>query len=242
VRTVLAPGQRYSELIDLRDTCALRIPAALTEGATVLVHYGFAPLSARGVGLARWRSRTVVFDERPYPVNDLTALVTVPAMSLHPTTSTEAPSSTALRVEAHDAQAAVGERVVVTTTLLNAGRRPLWTYYNPTLFRFEIETPSERVVHCTLLGRDANVFRDFFLRLGPGARRTARLVVADYCPEGALDEAGLYQTRVVFESRADGEPWLQGEAFVGQLRSDPFFLRVSRGRRRYRPFGLVISD
>jgi len=29
---------------------------------------------------------------------------------------------------------------------------------------------------------------------------------------------------------------------VGVARSAPFVLRISRGRTRYRPFGLVISD
>ncbi|MFO0607922.1 MAG: hypothetical protein U0324_32460 [Polyangiales bacterium] len=239
VRTVLAPGQRYSELVDLRDTCRLRVPAALVEGASAVAHYGFAPLPARGVSLARWRARTVVFDEIPYPVNDLTAAVTVPAMA--PPPSPPAPVPAGLRVEARDAQAAYGEALVATVALRNPGRRPLRTYYRTTQFGFELETPSGRAVRCDLLARDANAFREFFVRLGAGGRRGARLVVADFCPAGALDEAGLYQARASFESRADGDPWFT-DAFVGRALSAPFVLRIARGRARYRPFGLVISD
>ena len=76
VRTTLAAGQRYSELVDFCDICWLCFLVGLVEGAAVVAHYGFAPLPARGVSLARWRARTIVADEIPYPVNDLTAAVT----------------------------------------------------------------------------------------------------------------------------------------------------------------------
>jgi hypothetical protein len=241
VRTSIAPGQRYSELVDLRDMCRLRVPAGVTEGAAVVAHYGFAPLTGPRVPVARWRARTLVLDEMPYPVNDLTAPVTVPAMTA-PAAPAEAAPAPELQMEGRDAQSTFGERMVTTVTLRNATRRVLWTLLRTTMFAFELQTPSGRVVRCDLLTRDSNPFREFFVRLGGGARRAQRLVVADYCPAGAFDEAGLYQARAVFTSRADGDPWLMGRAFVGVARSAPFTLRISRGRTRYRPFGLVISD
>jgi len=240
VRTSLAPGQRYSELVDLRDLCRLRVPAGVVEGAAVVAHYGFAPLTSPRVPVARWRARTVVFDEMPYPVNDLTAAVTVPAMAA-PAAPAEA-AAPELRLEGRDAQSPFGQGLVASVTLRNETRRALWTLLRTTMFGFELATPSGRRVRCNLLARDSNPFREFFVRLGAGARRAQRLVVADYCPAGAFDEAGLYQARAVFTSRADGDPWLMGRAFVGVARSAPFILRISRGRTRYQPFGLVISD
>jgi hypothetical protein len=241
VRTRLAPGQRYSELVDLRDTCRLRVPAGVVEGAAVVAHYGFAPLTSPRVSLGRWRARTLVFDEMPYPVNDLTATVTLPAMAAPPSPAVAA-SEPELRVVARDAQSAQGAGLVTSVTLRNEGRRPLWTLLRTTMFGFELQTPSGRAVRCDLLTRESNPFREFFVRLGAGGRRSQRLVVADFCPAGAFDEAGLYQARAQFTSRADGEPWLMGTAFTGVARSAPFVLRIARGRTRYRPFGLVISN
>jgi hypothetical protein len=238
-RTLLAPGQSYSERVDLRDTCALRLPAGLVAGAAVVAHYGFAPLPARGTSPARWRARTLVVDALPYPVNDLTAAVTAPSLPAPP--AADAPAAPGLTLVGRGAQAAAGEGLTAAVTLRNEGPRPRWTLFRTAMFGFELETPAGRAVRCDQLARETSPFRELFVRLGAGGGRAARLAVAEFCPAGALDEAGIYQARAVFESRADGQPWLTGEVFTGRLRSAPFVLRVSRGRARYRPLGLVIA-
>lgn len=235
-RTRLAPGERYSELVDLRDTCNLRLPSTVSAGATLTAHYGFDPPAGPRVTLARWRARTLVFDARTYPVNDLQATVAAPTPG--DDDARGAPQG-GLAVVARDAQASTGDGLRVGVTLRNESGHVLWTLLRTTQFGFDLETPSGRAMRCDLLARESNPFRDLFVRLGPGARRAQRLVLADYCPTGTFDEAGIYRARAWFESRADGEPWLHGQVFTGRSVSAPVVLRVARGRGRYVPFGLV---
>ncbi|MEZ4410728.1 MAG: hypothetical protein R3A52_30235 [Polyangiales bacterium] len=70
----LEPGEVYSELVDLRDTCNLRVPDALGAGP-VTVHYGFR--EARRAS----HQRSVVIDETPevFPDVSLVTTVTPPA-------------------------------------------------------------------------------------------------------------------------------------------------------------------
>lgn len=240
-RTELRPGERYSELVDLRDVCRLRVPTTLAAGAPVVAHYGYEPVVATGRNRAsrsRWMARTLVPDLAAYPVNDLTATVTVPAGEV-----TAMPPSTpvALIITASNAQGAVGAGLRVGVSLRNATTRPLWTLFRNSLFTFEIVTPSGRRVACEGLLREPTPFREFFVRLGGNARRVASLAPAEYCPLHTFDEAGIYNARAVFRSNANGEPWATERVFTGRVTSAPFVLRVSRGDGRYRPLGLEVS-
>lgn len=242
VRTELRPNERYSELVDLRDVCHLRIPAAMTAGALVVAHYGFEPLPAEGRGrptLARWMSRTITPDIATYPVNDLSATVPVPAGE--PVAAQEATAPSGAALSAAPTQAATSTGLRVSVALRNASSRPLWSLFRPTLFSFEVVAPSGRTVACESLYREPTPFREFFVRLGGGGRRAAGLALADFCPLNTFDEAGIYRVRAVFRTSANGEPWLTGRVFTGRVASPTFVVRVSRGDGRYRPLGLEVS-
>jgi hypothetical protein len=244
-RRRLAPGQSYSELVDLRDLCRLRIPAAMTPGTAVTLHYGLAPAvgrRGRSPSLSNWNARTILVDRRSYPVNDLvTHTVVPPGDVVARPVSNEQGVPPVLSVTVRDASAAMGGQLRATVRVRNESRRPVWTYWRTFLFAFEIQSPSGRQIHCDMGTRDPNAFRDFFVRLGSQRTRTSRLVVWDYCPLETFDESGLYTVRALFSSDANGEPWLRGDVFTGSVASVPFQLRVSRGRARYRPMGLRLS-
>ncbi len=242
-RTELRPGERYSELVDLRDVCRLRVPAAMTPGALVVAHYGFAPLSATGrprPTRARWMARTLLLDANPYPVNDLTATVAVPEGE-PPTRASATPRAGTPTLVGHDAQSATGEGLRASLRLRNETARPFWTLLRTVQFSFEVETPSGRAVTCDAVSREPAPFREFFVRLGAGASRGVRLAPFEYCPIGTFQEAGLYRARAVFRTTANGEPWLRGEVFTGRVESEPFLFRVWRGNGRYWPSGLQVS-
>lgn len=242
VRTELRPNERYSELVDLRDVCRLRVPAAMTAGALVVAHYGFEPFPSEGRGrptLARWMSRTITPDIATHPVNDLN--VTVPVPTGGSSGSVEASSPSGAVLSASSAQAATSSGLRVSVALRNASSRPLWSLFRLTLFSFEVVAPSGRAIACTSLYREPTPFREFFVRLGAGGRRAAGLALADFCPLNAFEEAGIYRVRAVFRTSANGEPWLTGRVFTGRVESPTFVVRVSRGDGRYRPLGLEVS-
>lgn len=240
VRTELRPNERYSEVIDLRDVCRLRVPAAMTPSAPVVVHYGFEPLSPsapRRVSLARWMARTLVPDLREHPVNDLTASATVPGGD-----APEAPSgSTDVSLSGAPTQAPVAAGLRVSIALRNGTTRPLWSMFRPSLFSFEVSAPSGRAFVCDAQLREPPPFREFFVRFAGGGRRATTLALADYCPLNTFDESGIYRVRAVFRSNSNGEPWLTGRVFTGRVVSPTFVIRVSRGDGRYRPQGLEVS-
>lgn len=241
-RTELRPGERYSELIDLRDVCRLRVPAAMAPGASVVAHYGFEPVATTGrrrPTLTRWMASTITPDVSAYPVNDLVATVSVPPVDARVEVP---PTATDLEVAASSsAQASVGTGLRVGVFVRNSAARPIWTLFRNSLFAFEVVTPSGRRVACEGLLRDPTPFREFFIRLGDHARRGVSLAPAEYCPLRTFDEAGIYSARVVFRSNADGEPWATGRVFTGRTTSTPFVLRIVRGDGRYRPLGLEVS-
>jgi hypothetical protein len=240
VRTELRANERYSEVVDLRDVCRLRVPAAMAPSTSVVVHYGFEPMprgAPRRTTLARWMAHTLVPDLRSHPVNDLTATATVP--------SGEPPDAQTQTADASlagtQSQAAVAAGLRVSVALRNAAARPLWSLFRPSLFTFEVASPSGRSFVCDAQLRDPPPFREFFVRLAGGARRTTTLALADYCPLNTFDEAGIYRVRAVFRSNSNGEPWLTGRVFTGRVVSPTFVIRVFRGDGRYRPQGLEVS-
>lgn len=214
----------------------------MTPGATVVAHYGFEPWPAAGRGrpsLARWTARTITPDLAAYPVNDLTANVTVPVGQ--PASIDTASASAAVAIEGAPAQGATAPGLRVAVTLRNPSPRPVWSLYRPSMFSFEVVSPSGRRVSCETLYREPTPFRELFVRLGPGARRRSGLALGDFCPLRTFDESGIYEVTAVFRSSADGEPWLTGRVFTGRIRSAGFVIRVSRGDGRYRPQGLEVS-
>lgn len=242
VRTELRPNERYSELVDLRDVCRLRVPAAMAPGSLVVAHYGFEPFLTEGRGrpsITRWVSRTITPDIVTHPVNDLHATAPVPAGEQ--STPEVAASPLGAEVAGVPTQAATAPGLRVSVALRNASSRPLWSMFRPTFFTFEVASPSGRQISCQVLFREVTPFREFFVRLGAEGRRAARLALADFCPLNTFDEAGIYRVRAVFRSSANGEPWLTGRVFTGRLVSSPFAVRVSRGDGRYRPLGLDVS-
>lgn len=239
VATELQAGERYSELVDLRDVCRLRVPAAMAPGALVMAHYGFEPVASTGrrASRARWMARTIALDGRAYPVNDLTAMVAVPSGG----DVERAVAVSGLTLAGRGAQAATGMGLRASVRVQNSSGRPLWTLFRNVLFSFYVTTPQGRAVACEAITREPSPFREFFVRLGPGGGRGAVLAPYDYCPLGTFDAAGLYSARAGFSTRANGDPWRQGAVFTGRAASAPFVFRIARGDGRYRPQGLEVS-
>ncbi len=237
--TELQADGRYSELVDLRDVCRLHVPAAMAPGALVVAHYGFEPAASTGgrAARARWMARTIALDGRTFPVNDLTATVAVPAGS----SEARAVAVNGLTVAGRSAQAAAGVGLRASVRVQNGSGRPLWTLLRNVLFSFSVTTPQGRQVACEAITREPSPFREFFVRLGPGGGRGAVLAPYDYCPLGTFDAAGLYTVRAAFATRANGDPWRQGDVFTGRAVSAPFVFRIARGDGRYRPLGLEVS-
>lgn len=234
---VLGAGDRYAESFDLRDLCNLRVPAGLAEGATVVFHYGFA-VPRRG----RTRlSRSVVRDERTESVNDLTASVTVPAMptALVPeeghrpgaNNEEDAASGLGVTVRVGRAVTAAGLRAAVTVT--NRSVHPQWALWRPSLLAFEVEPPTGARVLCNTLTRQPSPHREHFVRFAGRARRSVSLVLADFCPLGTFDTAGVYHVRARYAAHPGADEYGLGRVFSGEVNSAQTVARVSRGRGAY---------
>lgn len=219
-RVRLLPGQRYSELLDVRDTCGLSVPAALTAGVSITARYGFA--TARRVP----RSRSITVDERPEVVPELTATFTAAAP---PVEAAPEPAGDSLRVVTRRTQAATGEGLRMTVSVENPSAQPVRTLWQTALFSFVIERPDGVSVRCNALSRRPDPLRDLFVRIGPHGRRAVTLLPASYCPLGAFDAQGLYSVRAIYQSVESGQTYGFVRSFTGQAESTPVTVRVSRG-------------
>lgn len=228
-RVRLLPGQRYSELLDVRDTCNLSVPAALVAGATITARYGFAP--ARRVP----RSRSLLVDEHPDVVGELTATFAAGATPVAGPPA--ARDDTSLRVIAHAAQAATGEGLRMSVTLDNPSNQPVRTMWQTGLFSFQIEGPDGRATRCNALSRRPDPLRDLFVRLGAHGRRAVVLLPASYCPLGAFDAQGLYAVRAIYQSDESGQSFGFIRSFTGQAESPAVTVRVARGVGPLTPWG-----
>jgi hypothetical protein len=239
-RTELSPGQRYSELVDLRELCGLRTPPGFSAGVQVTAHYGFAPPANARTAPRPSRVRSIAVDERPEVVNDLTTIVTLQSV----TGDESARANTSPRVPvvtASNAQAATGEGLRASVRVTNPSLQPLWTLWRTVLFSFVVETPAGRTVNCNALSRQPNPLRDFFVRLPGRGSRAMSLTPSAYCPPHTFNAQGIYTVRAYFESRASGESYNFPRSFVGRVGSAPAAFRISRGDGRYVPLGLEIT-
>ncbi len=236
---VLNPGQRHAETFDLRDQCNLRIPNCLVPGAQLVVHYGY-PQARR----ARPRpSRSLVRDEGPTVVNDLTTTVQVPALpaSLVPAEShgvhgpEAAVGAPSLEVSVRTGRAATGAGLGVSVSVRNPSVHPVWALWRPTVFGFEVVGPTGRRVLCEEITRQPGAHLEHFVRFGGRSRRGMSLMLAQYCPLETFDVPGIYLVRGRYTSRADGEGYGFGRVFVGEVGSAQSVARISRGRGPYVP-------
>lgn len=242
-RAALAPGQRYAALVDVRDTCALRVPAALAPGAVATVHYGYPTGRPSRRPRPTPASRSVVLDEVPVGVNDLSVALTVAAPPAVEAPLTDAPATGPRPpvLTARGSGARAGDALRATVRLRNPSVRPLRTFWHSGLFAFELTTPEGRVVRCDRLTRQPAPYRDLFTRIAPGGSRAMTVLLGAYCPRPALAAPGIYQARAVFESAVRGDAVGLAQSFMGRVTSDAFVLRVSRGDGRYRPLAPSIT-
>jgi len=237
---VLGPGERYAEAFDLRDQCNLRMPAGLVAGARVVFHYGFVQPRRGRVRL----SRSVVRDERPEAINDLTAAVEMPALptDLVPTngrstpTPERDPGTPTLDLSLRVSRAATGAGLGVTVTVRNPSVHPVSTLWRPSMFAFELDAPDGRRVLCESLMREPSAQLEYFARFAGRGRRSISLRLAEYCPLGAFDHPGVYLVRARFVSHASGAEYGLGRVFVGESNSPQAVTRVGRGHGAYTPF------
>lgn len=226
-RVTLAPGETYSELFDLRDTCGLQ-PPTFRAGEQVTVRYGWDP-TARPTLL-----RSLLVDEGPAVLPLLTTTVAAPAPA---ESVVDAPGDALLRVVGAGGSAMRGDGLRATVRVVNPSAQPTWTLYRNGLWSFEVTSPRGTSTSCVHLARGAASRRDYFVRLNARGQRATTVVPALWCPTGTFAEPGVYDVRAVFESRADGEEFNLQRVFVGRVSSAPFALRVTRGDGRYRAWG-----
>lgn len=226
-RVTLAPGETYSELFDLRDTCGLQ-PPTFTAGEQVTVRYGW-DTTARAALL-----RSLLVDEGPAVLPMLTTTVAAPAPLEGPV---DAPGDALLQSVGTGGSAMRGDGLRATVRVVNPSAQPTWTLYRNGLWSFEVTSPRGTATSCVHLARGAASRRDYFVRLNPRGQRATTVVPALWCPTGTFSEPGVYDVRAVFESRADGEEFNLQRVFVGRVSSAPFALRVTRGDGRYRAWG-----
>jgi hypothetical protein len=225
-RVTLAPGETYSELFDLRDTCGLQ-PQSFTAGEQVTVRYGWDP--ARATLL-----RSLLVDEGPAVLPVLTTTVAAPAPAELPV---DAPGDALLRSAGVGGSAMRGDGLRAVVRVVNPSAQPTWTLYRNGLWSFEVTSPRGTSTSCAQLTRSAAPRRDYFVRLGARGQRATTVMPALWCPTGTFAEPGVYDVRALFESRADGEEFNLQRVFVGRVSSAPFALRVTRGDGRYRAWG-----
>jgi hypothetical protein len=221
-RTVLMPGERYTEGFDLRDLCGLDLPRALGPGAVVTVHYGF-----RGRPSV---SQAVVLDNQAPPLTDLVSVapVTIGQGPWPPPSPPAPPGDPRIRVRVSGALD--GETVAQIHPAVRLVREqpyPLHVFFRPGLVRFEVITPLGQRVDCLLGLKDYAPVRDLFVLLGrDGITHTLQL--SAFCPAEALAQPGTYRGRAIYESLISGEAF-GFQTFLGSASSPYFFFRITRG-------------
>lgn len=225
-RVTLAPGESYSELFDLRDQCALRVPT-FSAGDPIVVRYGWESPNRRSM------MRSLLIDEGPSVLPSLVTTVTAPEA---PAEAVDEAGGAPLQVRAFGSQSALGEGLRATVRLVNPSVQPIWTLYRNAMWAFEVLRPDGVGVTCDALTQRPGARRDFFLRLGARGSRGATLVPDVWCPQGTFARPGIYEVRAVFASGESGEDFGLQRVFTGRVSSRPFFLRVSRGTGRYVPW------
>lgn len=222
-RITLEPGQRYSEVVDVADLCALRAVALGPEPLSF--HYGFAP-PRRG---AASHSRSIVTDERAETFAEITTLVPSSTVTFDGPADASARRDALLVLDARGSGASAPAGLRTAITVRNPSVHATWTMMRPTQFSFVVTTPAGREVECQAVTRQPSPLRDLFVRLPARSRRAVTLLPTMYCPAGTFQAAGVYQARARLESRANGEAFGFQRVFTGVVESANFPLRLSRG-------------
>ncbi len=223
-RVQIAPGQAYSESVDVAELCPRGVPA-FPSGA-VEVRYGFA---APRTGAAS-HTRSIVVDDRPDTFPWVRALVLSSDVVAPPIASTDPSDGAMLAVSAAGSSAADAAALRVTATVSNPHVQAAWTTLRPSQFSLVVQTPEGRSVACDVITRLPAGQRELFQRLGARARSTVRLTPAMLCPSGTFSVTGVYRATAAFASSADGAAFGLQRVFTGRVESSPFTLRISRGR------------
>jgi hypothetical protein len=113
--------------------------------------------------------------------------------------------------------------------------------WRPSMMRFDVRTPTGRVVDCRALTRGFGAQREYFVRLAGHRSLSMTLLPALYCPQGTLSAPGLYQAEAVLTNALDGQEYGFQRVFTGTLRAAPSTLRVVRGNNRWLPLHPELS-
>lgn len=217
---VLPPGRAYVESIDPRLFCfGARDSAALVPGAKV---------TPRLVGS---RSLPIVVPDQEDPPQVASAdewdgaEATIGTPAAHP--PSPLPAAPLGVSTAHFVDLGRGREVALGVKVKNESKNPVRFLLRPETLAFDVTGPSglggsdpPPTARCAWPGPPPAPIPEAFTRLAPGATTELTIVLDAFCPEGTLDQAGLYFIRARLDTRHTsgtslGLATFDGEALAG---------------------------
>jgi hypothetical protein len=101
-----------------------------------------------------------------------------------------------------DARAAGG--VTVTSTLTNAGKRPLIGAFHARMLEHRVLAPDGRKTRCDAAAPTRAIARDLFKTMKPGATQAFTVRLLEVCPLGTFARPGLYRVQSILRAREPG--------------------------------------
>jgi hypothetical protein len=227
---IVPPNQSFTLTVDPIFYCfGAHERAAWRAGGKVLVRYGFSGAATTGPyvavpipGVAPELAKVKELRAAPIDVPPTPDLKITPSLPPLPR------DLTVLGPALIDS--ARGVDVSYTTTVLNEGHAAVTTYVRPPTVGVRV-VGNGGTVQCTPTAQITPI-RDLFSTIGPKGRASVSFLVDAQCPEGTLDEAGIYLVFPVLDTRrASGAPYhlhTADDLFWG---TEPTELRVRSGKR-----------
>jgi hypothetical protein len=222
---IVPPQLAYVETFDPRLYCFEAQKArALTAGATLVAHFGFAPSRARSprppfivapvdAEASRGASKEVVSESLTLP-ESLPALDEV---------STDAPTSHLIVSTPRWIDASTSGDLTLPITVSNATQRNITLLLRPETIAIDASGPSG-TTRCQWLIVPSPI-AELFTTLPPKGRASTEVLVSVLCPRAFFDRSGLYALRAAIDTRRasgasigihsfDGEVWSRSTTLV----------------------------
>jgi hypothetical protein len=123
--------------------------------------------------------------------------------------------------------------VTFTTTVTNAGKRPVTVALRPWMLSFQIDGPFGKSGTCGGSEPRGSLPRDAFQTLKPGSKSTLAVMLSEICPKDAFSRPGLYR---VTPTLSAGETSPNVQAYTAELSAPkPVLVRVASGPEPFYP-------